>query len=405
MPAWSAGYLDIHHINTGRGNAAFVRMPDGSSMLIDAGELTPLDARTFSPRNSVIRPHDSLKPYEWVVDYIKQAAPGLKQLDYALITHYHDDHFGAWYPAAPSSKSKQFKLTGITGVGDLLQIGTLIDRGAPDYQYPYDLEQRAAEFGGGETIFDSTVRNYFRFVRENLAKGMRLEGLRAGSKTQIRPVKSAENFPDFFVQNIKANNLCWTGTDSATTNLFPQYQPVKRETWPDENALSLAILIQYGPFKYYTGGDNPGMLFAGTPAWRDVETPMVRATGEVDVATMDHHGNRDAVNDNQVRLLKPRVWIGQSWSSNHPGHEVLIRMTSPHLYKAPRDLFATNMLEANRLVIGPLIDRVYKSQQGHIMLRVMPGGKEYWIYILDDASRERKVKSVFGPYHSKISKP
>jgi hypothetical protein len=171
-------------------------------------------------------------------------------------------------------------------------------------------------------------------------------------------------------------------------------------TWPDENSMSLAILIEYGGFRYYTGGDNPGNLFYGNHHWRDVETPMARVTGKVDVATLDHHGNRDAVNEFQVRTLQPRVWIGQSWSADHPGHEVLLRLVSQHLYKEPRDLFATNMLEANRHVIGPLIDRSYKSQQGHILVRVLPGGTGYYVIILDDQREDAPVKAVFGPYSS-----
>ena len=59
------------------------------------------------------------------------------------------------------------------------------------------------------------------------------------------------------------------------------------------------------------------------------------------------------------------------------------------------------MLEANRLVIGPLIDQSYKSEQGHIVVRVMPGGKSYYIIILDDANTDRLVKAVFGPYKTK----
>jgi hypothetical protein len=47
----------------------------------------------------------------------------------------------------------------------------------------------------------------------------------------------------------------------------------------------------------------------------------------------------------------------QAWSSDHPGHEVL----------------PTNMSQANRDVIGPLLNEL-ASQQGHIVIRVEPGG-------------------------------
>ena len=37
---WNAGFpgtLDIHHISTGRGNATFFVLPDGTTLLVDAG--------------------------------------------------------------------------------------------------------------------------------------------------------------------------------------------------------------------------------------------------------------------------------------------------------------------------------------------------------------------------------
>ena len=164
--------------------------------------------------------------------------------------------------------------------------------------------------------------------------------------------------------------------------------------------MSNAILIKYGAFTYYTGGDNPGNVFLGDSSWRDVESVMAPVIGRADVATMDHHGNRDAVNENFIKTLQPRIWIEQVWTADHPGHETLIRIMSK-LYEGPRDLFATNMMTANKLVIGPLIDQAYKSQQGHILVRVLPGGQSYYVIILDDDTIERRVKAVFGPYQSK----
>src|SRR3954469_18359932 len=105
LPPWQEGYLDLHHINTGRGNAAFFIFPDGTTMLVDAGELDPTNPRTLSTRNTPIRPDNSKHPFEWIAAYIQQVAP-LKQktvIDYALVSHFHDDHFGSWYPGAPAA--------------------------------------------------------------------------------------------------------------------------------------------------------------------------------------------------------------------------------------------------------------------------------------------------------------
>jgi hypothetical protein len=37
LSPWTPGTLDIHHINTGRGNSALMVCPDGTSVLMDAG--------------------------------------------------------------------------------------------------------------------------------------------------------------------------------------------------------------------------------------------------------------------------------------------------------------------------------------------------------------------------------
>lgn len=38
LSAWKEGYMDIHHINTGCGECAYIIFPDGTTMLVDAGE-------------------------------------------------------------------------------------------------------------------------------------------------------------------------------------------------------------------------------------------------------------------------------------------------------------------------------------------------------------------------------
>jgi hypothetical protein len=224
--------------------------------------------------------------------------------------------------------------------------------------------------------------------------------LQAGSATQLHLLHDASSYPAFQIRNLKSNGFIWTGEDSAAAQHFPPVDLNNAKTWPDENSLSNALLIKYGGFTYYTGGDNPGNVFFGDASWRDTESPMAAVIGRADVATMDHHGNRDAVNETFIKTLQPRVWIEQVWTADHPGHEVLIRIMSK-LYEGPRDLFATNMMEANKLVIGGLVDQAYKSTQGHILVRVMPGGKTYYVIVLDDAGTGRLVKAVFGPYTAK----
>ena len=61
---WSPGMLDIHHIDSGRGNATFILAPDGTTILIDCG------ASNDGPDESApARPDGSRRPGEWVATY------------------------------------------------------------------------------------------------------------------------------------------------------------------------------------------------------------------------------------------------------------------------------------------------------------------------------------------------
>ena len=50
LPAWEEGYMDIHHINTGCGECAYIILPDGTTMLIDAGENKAGNPRHVLPK-------------------------------------------------------------------------------------------------------------------------------------------------------------------------------------------------------------------------------------------------------------------------------------------------------------------------------------------------------------------
>ena len=404
LPSWQEGYLDIHHINTGHGDAAFYIFPDGTTMLLDAGEMDPTKPRTNSPRNAKLHPNDSKRAHEWIADYIRlfHPTPSLPIIDYAVITHFHDDHFGSYYEGAKKAPSGDYILSGITGVGEHLKFRKLLDRGYPNYDYPYGLKKDSImKVGMNNPDEYKGIVNYWKFSEVHRSKyGMTQEQFRAGSSKQIVLKSGGTKFKTFTVQNIKSNGAIWSGKGNETFEYFPALSSGLYV--PGENQLSLALRIDYGDFRYYTGGDCPGVADLGAPKWNDVETAMSKAIGEVDVAVMDHHGNRDAHNEFNIKTLKPRVWIQQTWSSDHPGHEVLRRVTSKYLYPGPRDLFATNILEANKLVIGPFLEQSYKSMDGHIVVRVMPGGTTYYVIILNDENETHEIWSVHGPYQTKV---
>ena len=406
LPAWTEGTLDMHHINTGRGDSAFYVLPDGTTMLVDAGEMDPTSERVHSPRNAKARPNDSRPPHAWIADYIHQMMPDITGLDYAFLTHFHDDHLGCVTERAAESRLGPYKCTGLTGVGDILPFGTLVDRDYPDYNYPMPIDHpRIVEAMGKNPGYQQvcgTFRNYRRFVEwQRDERGMAVEKFTPGMKDQFVLKRSPNAFPSFEIRNICGNGVVWTGLGTTARQQFPEIEGLPLDEVPDENPVSCGIRMRYGKFTFFNGADIPGLPGLGKPAWWDMETPVAQVVGKVDVAVLNHHGYRDTQNEFYVRTLRPRVWIHQSWSSDQPGQDTLTRLTSTYLYPGPRDLFATEILEATRIVFGPAIDRAYRSTRGHIVVRVLPGGEAYYVITLDDTTIERCVTGLWGPYETR----
>ncbi len=397
LPNWKPGFLDIHHINTGRGDAAFMVFPDGTTFLVDAGDMSETHPRTTSSRNAKLVPNRSKTAPEWIVDYVDQFIPKNqnRQLDYALITHYHDDHFGevdSLRKIAPGG----YQLTGIMAVGSLLPIKKLIDRG---FEFPLDLKdakvQSEERFSKDTYGMVSTLKEYWKFIDyQSKENGLENEALKVGAVDQIVLKHNPKDYPDFSVRNIASNGVIWTGEDENKFSLF------KAGEYPGENPLSNCIRIDYGKFNYFTGGDIAGIDGFGQTDLNALESHVAPVIGPVDVATLNHHGNRDSQNPYYVRTIRPRVWIQQNWTADHPGEEVLRRITSKQLYPGDRDIFSTIMLQGTKDVIGGKVNQ-YKSQEGHIVVRVYDNGNMYDIYVLDDTSEERKIRAKYGPYKAR----
>ncbi len=385
LPPWTQGTLDIHQISTGRGNSALFIFPDGTTMLVDAGA----QGGTVNPRWVPARPDDSRTPGEWIIRYVRQMLrhDSSPRLDHVLLTHFHSDHMGQITGSSKQSKSGEYKLAGITEVGEEIPIGHIMDRGWPDYRYPAPLT-------------DTNVQNYRAFLKWQSAHGgLRIERFQPGSSEQVILLRAPSAYPNFAVRNLMANGEVWTGVGRETRRQFPELSDVPAADRPSENMCSAGFRLSYGRFDYYTGGDIPGIPFEGFPMWHDVETPVAQVVGPVEVALMNHHGYIDSQNAFFVGALRPRVWILNVWESAHPTGRVYSRLQSTRIYPGPRDIFATQMHDANRLVVVGL-DRL-ASDHGHIVVRVAAGGESYKVIILDDKAETYRVTAVHGPYESR----
>ncbi len=382
--------MDIHHIQTGRGNSTFIIGPDGTTILIDAGALDP---RNITQDNAPLVlapavPNAKLRPGQWIANYIRQAAPvSHRWIDYALITHFHTDHFGAITPSSPWSPTHAYRLSGITDVGDVLRIGTLIDRIQPGSGDPSPTD-------------DATMRNYTTFADYlEKAHGTRREPLLLGSSHQIRLGNPAA-YPTFRVLGIKAGSRIMDGAPGSKA-AFAAGRATRKDGSVLENPLSMALRISYGAFDYYAGGDNTGLSETYEPDAVDTESSIAPLVGPVDVMALDHHGNRDATNGRILAVLRPRVMVEQVYTTDQPGGEVVHRMASQALYPGKRDIFATHIFPQTEQAIGPVMAHAYHRESGHIVIRVAAGGASYRVFVLDDKTTRPVVRAVFGPYQSR----
>ena len=115
---WKEGYLDIHQISTGRGNASFMILPDGTTMMVDMGDMG--NVSHFKQEIMPAVPSAEKSPAQWVAQYVRHFSEPLGndiRVDYMMITHYDSDHIGVLGEC------------GISELDSLLQIEKLAARG------------------------------------------------------------------------------------------------------------------------------------------------------------------------------------------------------------------------------------------------------------------------------------
>lgn len=360
LPLWEPGYLDIHHISTGLGNSTFIRLPGGATLLVDAGAREPIP-------HAEPKPDGSRRPGEWIARYIASAMPTDTAIDFAVLTHFHPDH--------------------IAGIGDVaatIPIRRVIDRGSPRYEYmpPPD---------------DAVMKAYRGFLADTRVPA---ETAQAGSGAQIVDREGTAHRAE--VRVVAVNDRVWTGQGDETRVRFPALatiaDPADR---PTENMCSVALRISYGAFDYFTGGDMPGYPVPGGPAWHDLESDVARAIGETDARQVGHHGSIEVENPFFLATTRSRVIVLPAWSPTHPSADVLKRLLSTRIYPDPRDVFVVQFREVTKASIGARAAQV-ASDNGHVVIRVEPGGGRYRVFVLDADSENRAIESVHGPYDARL---
>ncbi|MDE6305553.1 MAG: hypothetical protein K2L90_03080, partial [Muribaculaceae bacterium] len=234
LPAWSEGHLDIHYISSGRGECAFYILPDGTTMLVDAGETAPTD-ETGAPA----KPDGATRPY--VVDgrYIQHFLPaGHSAIDWCAPSHFHVDHIGNPKTATETSP-EGYRISGLTGVYGMVPFNRILDRGYPDYKDDPDLP----------TLEGAFINDWVTFVKWAVGtKGVEADRFRAGEE-QITLLYDKEKYPEFRIFNVVANGFAWNLNASTGKGRLVDAKA------GSANAASCGFHLTYGKFDYIACGD------------------------------------------------------------------------------------------------------------------------------------------------------
>ena len=389
---WKQGEMDIHFIYTGRGEANFYIFPDGTSMLVDAG-----DHQASVPMTDP-KPDLSRRGGEWVARYIERVNPNGNKVDYFMLSHLHNDHSGSASLNVPITEGRtpNYKLVGIADVGESITFGNFIDRGYPDYNYP-------------TPINDAHIENYRNFVSWQKQKyGAKQEAFTVGAENQIkllkRPAKYAENFS---IRNIAANGEIWNGTEDGSTTRYYDLNADNTRNSGNENTKSIAFRVDYGPFSHFAGGDLTHGVKDADGNTINLEAKAGEACGEVDVCKCNHHAYIDSMHPDFLKHINAQVYINPVWDQYHTQPEIINRVLSQEQFSGRSNAHPTMFLTQyivesarKKHANEEWLQRV-GPHNGHIVVKVYNKGRKYKIYRLSADDEQMTIQAIYGPFDSK----
>ncbi|MBP3692899.1 MAG: hypothetical protein J6J31_00485 [Thermoguttaceae bacterium] len=385
---WKEGEMDLHFILTGVGESMFYIYPDGTTMLLDAPDW---NIESYRDRVPAI-PDSSRLASEWIMRYLMRVNPGGKSIDYMMLSHYHSDHAGCEdiHAGKTEGRGEDYCLSGLANIGEHFKFTKVFDRGYPTYDQPRVLQS------------DAFV-NFVRFTKYMTKAGrFTMEELEVGRQDQLALCRAPEKYPTFHTRTICKNGVVWTGKDMETRNFYAENEK-NINGRINENTLSIGYLIEYGPFRYFTGGDLSCSVFTANDERINLEAQVGLVVGKLDVCKTNHHSYKDSMDPGFTNAVQARVYVSNVWDLHHLQDNTMTNMTS-----AAEDVLVCPTISHARALEKyrdrPWMKNLAKEAQdggGHIVVKVFDEGRQYKVYYLTAKDESMTVRQVYGPFKSR----
>ncbi|HXI39214.1 MAG TPA: MBL fold metallo-hydrolase [Bryobacteraceae bacterium] len=320
LPAAKA--LEIYFVDVEGGQATLVVSPSKQALLIDTGW-----------------PGLNMRDANRIAAAAKRA--GVKQIDYLVVTHYHDDHVGG----VPQLVSK-------------LPVRTFVDHGA------------SVEHGANED------RQYNRYLKAR-ETGQHLE-VKAGDKIPMKGLDitvltaAGQGLPGPLPGAGQPNPVCST------------IKPLEADA--SENAQSVGILIQYGSFR---------MIDLGDLTWNKENELVcpVNKIGTVDLYLTTHHGMNISNPPAIIQALHPRVAVMNNGAR---------KGGSPEAWQAVHD--SPGLQDIWQLHYAMDGGKEHNSPEAMIANIYEQGDEANWLKVSADASGDVTVYNSRNKYEKTYTK-